>query len=336
MNGEVEAVSFLAKDDDDKTIMNTSQRRRKPKAEDATQQLSAAAIAAAASRKSANRSSRFGGLKGAITRSSLPVFAVNVRSSFSDKLAASCRFNSRGSNSDEEETEPSSTTGDEVNRSQSPEKKAWDSVSTLGLYGPNGPDISAKSISCSAKSLRIPSVPDIDEFEPSTSPKDHHHQGASADQDVSVDLVPEAFLQTNHPSTSPDTKEVKRAKHDKRSSIVRSSKRTSSGSHERNRENKSPTTSTSEAEVEIMRMEIEELKAMLKEKTQTIVKLEVDLELAHDTIHELKKSLVHSRKNEKATGHCSSSKTKSSRQPSGSRSAMNLYRSRLSQTEEYM
>ena len=118
LNGEVEA---FAKDDDDKTNMNTSQRRRKPKAEDATQQLSAAAIAAAASRKSANRSSRFGGLKGAIARSSLPVL-VNVRSSFSDKLAASCRFNSRSSNSDEEETEPSSTTGDEVNRSHSPEK----------------------------------------------------------------------------------------------------------------------------------------------------------------------------------------------------------------------
>ena len=211
-------------------------------------------------------------------------------------------------------------------------------MSTLGLYGPNGPDISAKSITCSAKSLRIPSVPDIDELEPSSSPNDHHHQGAAAaDQDVSVDLVPEAFLQTNHPSTSPDAKEVKRAKHDKRSSIVRSrsGKRTSSGSNGGNRKNKTTTTSTSEAEVEIMRMEIEELKAMLKEKTQTIVKLEVDLELAHDTIHELKKSLVHSRKNEKATGHRSSSKNKSSRQPSGgSRSAMNLYRSRLSQTEE--
>lgn len=312
--------------------MNTSQRRRKPKAEDSTQQLSAAAIAAAASRKSANRSSRFGGLKGAIARSSLPVFAVNVRSSFSDKLAASCRFNSRSSNSDEEETEPSSTTGDEVNRSQSPEKKAWDSVSTLGLYGPNGPDISAKSITSSAKSLRIPSVPDIDELEPSTSPKDHH-PGAGADQDVSVDLVPEAFLQTNHPSIDA-AKEVKRAKYDKRSSRIRSSKRTSSGSHERNRKNKSPTTSTSEAEVEIMRMEIQELKAMLKEKTETIVKLEVDLELAHDTIHELKKSLVLSKKNEKAAGHRNSSKNTSSRQQRSSRSAMNLYRSRLSQTEE--
>ena len=311
--------------------MNTSQRRRKPKAEDATQQLSAAAIAAAASRKSANRSSRFGGLKGAIARSSLPVL-VNVRSSFSDKLAASCRFNSKGGDSDdEEETVPSSTTGDELIRSQSPEKKAWDSVSTLGLHGPNGPDISAKSITCSAKSLRIPSVPDIDELEPSTSQL-NQHPGPAADQDVSVDLVPEAFLQTNHPSIDA-AKEVKQAKHGKRSSIVRSSKRTSSGSNDRNRKNKSTTTSTSEAEVEIMRMEIQELKAMLKEKTQTIVKLEVDLELAHDTIHELKKSFVRSRKNEKATGHCSSSKN-SSRQPSSSRSAMNLYRSRLSQTEE--
>ena len=83
-----------------------------------------------------------------------------------------------------------------------------------------------------------------------------------------------------------------------------------------------------------MRIEIQELKAMLKEKTQTIVKLEVDLELANDTINELKKSLVHSRKNEKAAGHRISSKSTSTRQPSSGRSAMNLYLSRLSQTEE--
>lgn len=313
--------------------MNTSQRRQKNKTGDDAGQLSAAAIAAAASRKSANRSSRFGGLKGAIVRSSLPVL-VNVRSSFSDKLAASCRFNNKGGDSDDEaETAPSSTTGDELIQSQSPEKKAWDSVSTLGLHGPNGPDISSKSIACSAKSLRIPSVPDIDDLEPSTLPLDQH-PGAAADQDVSVDLVPEAFLQTNHPPTDA-AKEVKQGKHGKRSSTIRSSKRTSSGSHDHNRKNKSTTTtSTSEAEAEIMRIEIQELKAMLKEKTQTIVKLEVDLELANDTIHELKKSLVHSRKNEKAVGHRISSKSTSTRQPSSGRSAMNLYLSRLSQTEE--
>lgn len=313
--------------------MNTSQRRRKPKAGDAGE-LSAAAIAAAASRKSANRSSRFGGLKGAIARSSLPILTVNVRSSFSDKLAASCRFNSKSSDSGEEETVPSSTTGDEPPGSQSPEKRAWDSVSSLGLHGPNGPDISARSFTCSAKSLKIPSVPDIDELEPSTSPMDCHHQGAAADHDESVDLVPEALLQTERPSTSDDTKEqVKQARHGKRSSILRSSKqRTSSRPQDGSHKNKSATASTSEAEVEIMRMEIQELKAMLKEKTQTIVKLEVDLEIAHDTIHELKKSLVHNRKNENAVGYRVSSKN-ASRQQSSSRSAMNLYRNRLSQTE---
>ena len=315
--------------------MNTSQRLRKPKSVDATQQLSAAAIAAAASRKSANRSSRFGGLRGAISRTSLP-FTVNVRSSFSDKLAAY----GKGSNSDEEETAPSSTSGDEL---RSPKKKAWDSVSTLGLHGPNGPDISTKSFTCSAKSLRSPSVPDIDELdelEPSPSPNDHNnYQGAATDQDASVDLVPEALLQANHPSTSADAKEVKQAKpkHGKRLSFIRSIKRASFVSHDRDRRKqslKSTTSSTSEAEVEIMRMEIQELKTMLKEKTKTIVKLEVDLELAHETIHELKKSLVHSRKNENATGHRISSKNTSSRKPSGSTSAMNLYRSRLSQTEK--
>lgn len=309
--------------------MNTSQRLRKPKSVDATQQLSAAAIAAAASRKSANRSSRFGGLRGAISRTSLP-FTVNVRTSFSDKLAAY----GKGSNSDEEETAPSSTSGDEL---RSPKKKAWDSVSTLGLHGPNGPDISTKSFTCSAKSLRSPSVPDIDELdelEPSPSPNDHNYQGAAADQDVSVDLVPEALLQANHPSSSADAKEVKQAKHGKRLSFIKSIKRASFVSHDRNRKSQCTTSSTSEAEVEIMRMEIQELKAMLKEKTKTIVKLEVDLELAHDTIHELKKSLVYRKKNENATGHRISSKNTSSRKPSGSTSAMNLYRSRLSQTEK--
>lgn len=311
--------------------MNTSQRRRKHAKDSA--QLSAAAIAAAASRKSTNRSSsRLSNLKGAIARTSLPVL-VNVRSSFSEKLAESCRFN-RKSDSDEEATVRSSTTGDEVPSNQT-SKKAWDSISTLGLQGP---DISAKSITCSAKSLagaasRNPTVPNIDELQPSTSPKSHH---PVTDQEDSVNLVPETLLQTKRLSNINQVKLDKRSRTSKRAFLERDHSRKPRSTKSSTRSSSSATAEVEilKAEAEIMKMEIQELKTMLKEKTQTIVKLEVDLELANDIIEELKEEVLDHTK--KKNSNTAVGRRRVSLKQSGtrsSRSAMDLYRTRISKVE---
>ena len=224
------------------------------------------------------------------------VSALSKPSATRDLATRSSRWKSRRSNIPLLVKVPSSSKARDANKdaessSTDPsegKKNAWDYISTLGMQEGTAAHTHPKSLHGASKSLAR--LQDMDDSSPTTV-----KEGKRTHHTVQNSIKSTRSLHVHHRVHTPPMESISTSKsheHHQSSTGV-----TGSDGHPNNTKGSCRNSPADEERgtVEELMKQVQDLKAQLKEKTETMVKMEVSLDIANDTIEALSKKIKHER-----------------------------------------
>ena len=252
------------------------------------------------------------------------VSAFSKPSATRDSATRSSRWKSRRSNIPLLVKFPSSSKARDTNKDvevsradpSEGKKNAWDSVSTLGMQEGTAAHTSPKSLHGGA-SKSLARLQDISDSSP-TIAKDgkrtHHTVQNSVKSTRSLHVHHHRVHTPPMESISTSIRKKSKSSEHHRSGTGGDGLPNNTKGSCRN----SPANEEESGTVEELMKQVHDLKAQLKEKTETIVKMEVSLDIANDTIRALSKKIKHERHE----------------RPTHRHSAFDLYQERLKPPQE--
>ena len=171
-------------------------------------------------------------------------------------------------------------------------KNAWDSVSSLGMQEGPTAHKSSKSLNGASKSLAL-----LQNINESSTTKKSKCVGREAQPHTVQNFSKSTrSLHVHHRVHTPPMESISTSMRKKSKSPEhhRSSAGSDGHSNDKGSSRNSPAHEGSDKVEELMK-QVQDLKAQLKEKTETIVKMEVSLDIANDTICALSKKIKHER-----------------------------------------